>query len=118
MIAIGLFLLGCADAATVTSSPERATATQRDRLRDDARLVLEANCGQCHIRDYDTALPRALAVFDLSELEWSATMSDAQLSDAAGRVAGRRGPDGPLEISDEDVVRVQAFVDEELARAR
>ncbi len=114
-IAIALLLLGCADAETVTALVPRAPATQRERLRDDARLVLEANCGQCHIHDYDTALPRALAVFDLSELEWSAHMSDVQLIDAAGRVAGRRGPDGPLEIDDDDVARVRVFVDEEIA---
>ena len=68
---LSLLLAGLAGAC---GEPATAPADDAEhvRLRDDARLVLEAHCGQCHIGDYDTALPRALAVFDLGETEWSA----------------------------------------------
>ena len=35
-------------------------------LRDEARLVLERNCGECHVSAYPTAREGALAVFDLN----------------------------------------------------
>jgi mono/diheme cytochrome c family protein len=114
---LAVLALGCADVEETTpSAASEQTPVGHELLRDEARLVLEANCGQCHISDYDTALPRALAVFDLRDVEWSQHMSGGQLIDAAGRVQDRRGPDGPLEISDADVARVQAYVDAELAR--
>ncbi|MCB9547666.1 MAG: hypothetical protein H6706_17705 [Myxococcales bacterium] len=59
----------------------------RELLRDDARLVLERHCGECHIGTLPTALPAALAVYDLARLEWAATLTDAQLTGLAGRLA-------------------------------
>jgi hypothetical protein len=108
-------MMACLLSACGEPATPAADATEHAHLRDDARLVLESYCGQCHIHEYETSLPRALAVFDLSELEWSGTMSDTQLEDARGRVRDRRGPDGPLPITDEEVARVEAFVAHELA---
>lgn len=83
-------------------------------MRDDARLVLERYCGQCHIGDYDTAVLGALRVFNLSDVEWSARMSRLQLEDARGRVRDRRGPEGDLPITDDEIARVEAFIAHEL----
>jgi len=65
-----------------------------DALREEARVVLEDNCGQCHVSTYPTALPRALAIFDLAETNWSARMSEAQLKSASFRLTQPLPPDG------------------------
>jgi hypothetical protein len=59
---------------------------QRLRLRDQARLILERHCGQCHIGEYPTALPRALAVYNLSNEEWAAKMTETQLRQLDTRI--------------------------------
>jgi len=64
----------------------RSEVPGHDALRDDARIVLERHCGRCHVREYPTALPGALAVFDLRKPDWSARMSDAQLRSALWRL--------------------------------
>lgn len=65
---------------------DRAADLARETLRDEARLVLERHCGQCHIPHLPTAVPAALAVYDLNELEWAGTMNDEQLEDLARRI--------------------------------
>jgi len=104
----------------VVTAPDLAASSApatADALRDDSRLVLEHHCGQCHIRDYPTALPRALAVFDLREPDWSARMSDAQLKSAAWRLGEPLPPDGKSnEVSADERARFQRYVDAELVR--
>jgi hypothetical protein len=112
LLALALLSQACgrADAPHV----ERA-AEARIALRDDARLVLEARCGQCHIGSYPTALPRALAVYDLEETEWSARMTPAQHREALRRIDLGLGPEGEdLGVTDEERARVHAFLDAEL----
>ncbi|MFK7990272.1 MAG: hypothetical protein AB8I08_29900 [Sandaracinaceae bacterium] len=87
------------------------SATGARALREDARWILEAHCGQCHLPDGDRSLPLALAVFDLSAPEWAATMTDAQLEDAVGRLASDLTPDGePLAVLEADRRRFGAYV--------
>jgi hypothetical protein len=91
--------------------------TPREVLRDDARLVLEKHCGQCHIGAYPTAVPRALAVFDLSETQWSNKMSPAQLRSAVARLSAPLSPTGAQnEVAPKERDDVRRFVDLELAR--
>src|SRR5262245_56088696 len=91
-------------------------ARVRDALRDQSRLILERHCGRCHIREYPTAVPRALAVFDLREPEWSRRMSDAQLTSAVWRLGEPLPPDGvPNEVSDEERAQFKRFVEVEMA---
>jgi hypothetical protein len=95
----------------------RGEASAHEALRDDARLVLEQHCGRCHIRDYPTALPRALAVFDLREPDWSARMSNAQLDSAIWRLGEPLAPDGDTNgVTPEERARFQRYVDAERAR--
>ncbi len=54
------------------------SASDRLRARDGARFVLETHCGDCHRPHSLRALPRALAMFDLSEPEWDARLTDAE----------------------------------------
>jgi hypothetical protein len=53
---------------------------------DRARPVIEKHCGACHRPDSLQANPKALAIFDLSKLDWSATMTPAQLRNCVERV--------------------------------
>jgi hypothetical protein len=93
------------------------TAEEGPALTEEARVVLEAHCGQCHVGAYETALPRALAVFDLSEATWSTRMTDAQLRSARWRLSEPLGPDGEkIDVSAHDVDVFRRFVDGELAR--
>jgi hypothetical protein len=102
-------------------SPPRV-ACGGDPLGERARAVLVAHCGECHVGGRPTALPRALAVYDLAAIDWSRTMSAVQLRDAADRLGGplvpTRGRDEArtLAVSDEERRSFQAFVDAELAR--
>jgi hypothetical protein len=111
-----LTLAGCGEEPTVSPPPSTVAISERDHLRDEAHVVLERWCGQCHISGYDTALPRALAVFDLADVEWSAHMSTMQLEDARTRVRERRGPEGDIPITDEDVAIIERYVAAEIDR--
>jgi mono/diheme cytochrome c family protein len=80
--------------------------------RDAARLVLERHCGACHIGASPTALPRALAVFDLSATEWAATLSDAQRTELVRRLDQPIPPDGrENDVSDEERAQVRRYVE-------
>ena len=86
-------------------------------LRDEARTILETWCGNCHINSYPTALPKALAIYDLSEADFAARLSPAQLSSALHRLAADLGPDGePRTVPARDRARFAEFVVLELAR--
>ena len=54
-------------------------------------------------------------MFDLTEVDWSATMTEAQLEDAAGRLKSGIGMDGrPTEVRKDDTEMFDRFVAEEL----
>jgi len=91
-------------------------------LREAAREVLDRNCGECHTSTLPTALPRALRVYDLAQLDWSRRMSDAQLRDAEGRLRDKVGAtlgDGevrPIVMSEEELARFHRYVELEVQR--
>jgi hypothetical protein len=90
-------------------------APSRTILQNEARLVLENHCGACHIGAYPTARKGALRVFDLTELDWSARMTDAQLHDALSRIQTPRGDDG-TPVTDTERATFAMFIDDELRR--
>jgi hypothetical protein len=95
-------------------------------LRDRARLVLEAHCGACHIGNLATALPRALAVYDLRDEEWSARMSVDQLQALVWRIQDgapfdpndnrNQGQAAPAKPSPAEQDTIRRYVLAELAR--
>ncbi len=91
-------------------------------LRESAREVLDRNCGECHTTGSPLALKRALAVYDLAQLDWSAHMTDAQLRDAEGRLHGDLAPTRdedearPMQVTPQELDRFHAFVEQEIAR--
>lgn len=109
----------------VAPTPDAGAADTVDSpvmLRESSRELLEVNCGECHTRGLPTALPRALAVYDLTESDWSANMTDAQLWEAARRLREPFGPTlGETEIhairaTDVELARFDRFVAMETAR--
>ncbi|MGO8969249.1 MAG: hypothetical protein ACLQDQ_06730 [Myxococcaceae bacterium] len=96
---VAWFLLASAPAS---SSP---TLVQ---LRDDARQFVTNRCGSCHSSTSPKALPGALKVYDINQVEWTKRMSDQQVKNILNRF---RGP----VIPQDEIDRVTAFVDAELA---
>jgi len=81
-LAFALVLVaGCSRA-----EPPPAPVDPDAELRESARETLGKNCGECHTRGLPTALPRALAVFDLDEPDWSHRMTADQLREAQRRL--------------------------------
>jgi hypothetical protein len=89
-----------------------AHADEPNPHREVARAVLERHCGACHRSDQPTAQAKALAVFTLNDLDWSAKMTPLQLKDALDRLRGN-GEVKPSEADD-----FQKFYDAELKRRR
>ena len=86
-------------------------------LRDEARTVLETWCGNCHVGSYPSALPKALAVYDLTEPDFAARLSPRQLSSALHRLEAELGPDGePRSVPAREKATFAEFVVLELAR--
>ena len=64
--------------------------------------MLERYCGSCHISSYDTALPDALAVFDLTEVDWARNLTpenDPGIFDRLESGMGAAGAAQPAEIA-------------------
>ncbi|MCC6810959.1 MAG: hypothetical protein IT381_26250 [Deltaproteobacteria bacterium] len=98
---------------------QASSEARRVELRDQARLVLERTCGECHIPG-QSKLDRPLAVFDLMEPEWTTTATDAQLANIAWRLKEPTIPGGedgrPNDATDAERKIVEAYVELELAR--
>jgi hypothetical protein len=115
---VGTFAL-CACSRAVPPAPDAAPV---EDLRESARETLGNNCGECHTRGLRTALPRALAVFDLDEPDWSRRMSADQLREAQRRLAEPTAPSldenarREIHITPEERDRFARFVSGELAR--
>ncbi len=63
-------------------------------LREGARAILSQHCGECHDPARATALPGALAIFDVKEPDWASRMTDAQLANALWRLGEPIPPEG------------------------
>ena len=125
LLTASLFLASCSKPAEAGHDAGSSAAPEVETLgllRESARELLDANCGECHTRGLPTALPRALAVYDLTELDWSHSMSDAQLREAERRlrapVAPTRGEAEvrPIHASDAALGRFQRYVQLETER--
>ena len=76
------------------------------QVREQAKAVLQsARCDKCHDTTVSTENRKALAVYDLAQADWPATMSDAQLPKLLNRL--RSAP-----ASDQALVR--RFISQEL----
>lgn len=96
-----------------------AVEASSEKVRDEARLLLEEHCGECHIAGFPTAQPGALRVFDLMEVDWPARMTEAQLRNAAWRLGEPIDEHArPRAVPADARATFARFVDAELARRR
>ena len=87
-----------------------AAAAEENPLREPARAVLERPCGKCHDAKSASAKLAALAIYDLTQIDFAAKMTPAQLQSAMRRLE-RSAP------ADDQAIFAQ-FVSLELARRR
>ena len=86
------FAIWAALFAASPSAPQKPVA-----MRSRAREVLKASrCGACHDSSMNTDHAKALAVYDLANAEWPATMSDAQLPKLLSRLKSAPAADQQL----------------------
>jgi hypothetical protein len=77
---------------TRDASAAPASTARADELRESSRALLLRECGECHNGELDSALPGALRIYDLSELDWARHMTPEQLHDAEHRLEQDAGP--------------------------
>jgi mono/diheme cytochrome c family protein len=112
----------CAACRAAGGAAATADAEPPDDLRESARALLSTNCGECHTRGSPNALPRALAVYDLDQTEWSQRMTADQLREAERRLreptAPTRGEDEirTIRATPEELDRFRQYVEREIAR--
>jgi hypothetical protein len=84
--------------------PRAAEATHRE----DARAILESHCGLCHLPASEPEFEGlAIHIFDLTQKDWSATLSDAQLDEVVKKLVDDGAPD-------DEVRALERFVADEL----
>jgi hypothetical protein len=86
-------------ALAACTSPRREVPPMVAR---SATAAVEAHCGRCHRPDQPTALPRALAVFDLSHARWWEDPPDRALPHLATRMETLAGGHAP-ETGEDDL---------------
>jgi hypothetical protein len=57
-----------------------------NRWAEPARAILVQRCGQCHLPNLPTSVPRALAVFDLTDEPWYGRLTNDQFGKLLSRV--------------------------------
>ncbi len=70
-----------------------------------AQAVIEERCGDCHRSDLVTAVPEALAVFDLWDPEWLARLDDTAHESMVNRLED-------IEVEPEELASVRAAIAE------
>jgi hypothetical protein len=103
--------LACTPSAVTpeAASSSPAGCQEVNPFRDQARHVLEVHCGLCHRQDSPRAQERALAIYNLNELDWARALDSRQLGDLVTRLQENSVTQGT-----EDVATVQRFVEAEL----
>lgn len=101
--------LACSTRESVPAAAAPTRCAESNPHRDSARHVLEVHCGMCHRQDSPRAQARALAVFNLNELEWARTLEAAQLEMLVLRLEENSATRGT-----EDLEALRRFVEAEL----
>jgi hypothetical protein len=103
--------LACSPSAAppeaASSSPARCQEV--NPYRDQARHVLEVHCGLCHRQDSPRAQERALAIYNLNELDWARSLDSQRLGDLVTQLQENSVTRGTAEVE-----TIQRFVEVEL----
>ena len=103
------FLAGCARLPVF--EPRPVASAELQQVREQVREYARTHCGRCHIASLPTALPAALAIYDLDAKDWSATLTAAQLRNGfPRRLNGQLDEEGKREL--------KTFIEAELALRR
>ena len=57
-----------------------------NRWAEPTRGILAQHCGRCHLPNLPTSVPRALAVFDLTDTPWYGRLQNDQFDDLMRRL--------------------------------
>jgi hypothetical protein len=79
LVAITLYAMAAPDAPPPLSTT--------NRWAEPTRGILAQHCGRCHLPNLPTTVPRALAVFDLTEEPWHARLTNDQLDQLVPRIS-------------------------------
>jgi hypothetical protein len=117
VVVLGSIALGCAEDRERAPAPEPAVEAA-PRVKPEpvvvaapsaalvaAHAVIEATCGECHRSDLETAVPAALAVFDLWDPQWLARLDDAAFASMMTRLEDQG-------VAPEDQASVRAAIAE------
>jgi mono/diheme cytochrome c family protein len=75
-----------------------------NRWAEPVRGILAQHCGRCHLPNLPTSVPRALAVFDLTDTPWYGRLEHDQFDDLMRRL------DAIKSLPEEDRAIVLSFV--------
>jgi hypothetical protein len=104
LAAVVFLLRVAADDAAPAPSPAPLIATSENRWAEPARDILQLQCGRCHLPHLSTSVPRALAVFDLTENPWYGRLTREQLDGLLHRALSGSA------ISEPDKAILEGFV--------
>lgn len=109
---LAVLALSCTPSAAppeaASSSP--AGCQEVNPYRDKARYVLEVHCGLCHRQDSPRAQERALAIYNLNELDWARSLDAQRLEDLVTQLQ-----ENAVTRGTEEVETLQRFVEMELS---
>ncbi len=106
VVLVAIALAGCARLPAYQA--KAAAPTEFQAARDSVRGYARTHCGRCHMASLPTALPRALAIYNLDADQWSSTLTAAQLRNGFPR---RLNP----QLDDGGKRQLQIFIEGELA---
>lgn len=78
--------------------------SSKNRWAEPTRGILAQRCGQCHLPNLPTSVPRALAVFSLTDEPWYGRLTHDQFDSLLARVRSIK------ELPKQDEAIVERFV--------
>jgi len=104
--AVAALAPGCASVPTYQS--RQVASLELTQVREQVRGYAKTHCGTCHTASLPTAVPAALAIYNLDAPAWSSTLTAAQLRNGfPRRLNGRLDDDGKQQL--------RTFIEGELA---
>lgn len=88
----------------VTETEPAIARPTANRWAEPTRGILAQRCGQCHLPNLPTSVPRALAVFDLTEEPWYGRLTNDQFDSLLERLHSLKS------LPAEDNAIVESFV--------
>jgi len=104
MIIVALLVFLVCEAAPRPSVAPSPAPPAANPWAEPTRGLLAQHCGQCHLPNLPTSVPRALAIFNLTEEPWYGRLQHDQYADLLGRLRSVKT------LSDADRDMVDRFV--------